>query len=114
MESIVAAWREKVPGDTANYKVLAAGLVVRDQEVRTWIETHLKGAIVAGIDSCVSRCSDSLALPVPSSYVAVHVFATYLQQLTTTGLTVDVAVNAQGPETSLLLLNPGSASEHGG
>lgn len=99
-------WKRKVSINEDNRRVLEEGIARREQVATQWIEHVRKIALAQGIASCVSRGSDSLALPFPTEIVASAPLCSFMDALKAENLLVDVVVNGQSAQESLLLVTP--------
>lgn len=77
-----------------------------EAEAAQWIEKARQTELAQGIASCVARGSDSLALPIPSQIVASAPLRAFMESLKAEGLLVDIAVNGESAQESLLLVSP--------
>ncbi len=106
MATLGEDWKRQVPLNDSNRRELEDGIARREHAAAQWIEGVQQGLLAKGIASCVSRGSDSLALPFPTEIVASAPLRSFMDTLQAEGLLVDVAVNGQGAQESLLLVTP--------
>lgn len=106
MATLGENWKRQVPVNEDNRLILKDGIARRDETAAQWIEHVRQTALAQGIASCVSRGSDSLALPFPTEIVASAPLRSFMDTLQAEGLLVDVVVNGQGTQESLLLVTP--------
>ncbi len=99
-------WRAQVARDEKNYHTLRSGITERELLAAAWVAQAQLHDLEAGIASCVSRNSDSLALPVPTPLVATDTLRNFMTGLGSQSIMADIAIDADGPGTSLLLLTP--------
>lgn len=106
MATLGEDWKRQVPANEGNRRVLEDGIARREQTAVQWIEHVRQTELAQGIASCVSRGSDSLALPFPTEIVASAPLRSFMDSLTAEGLLVDVVVNGESAQESLLLVAP--------
>ena len=99
-------WRAQVARDEKNYQTLRNGITEREQLAAAWVTQVQLHDLAEGIASCVNRNSDSLALPLPTPLIATDALRSFMTGLGAQFIMSDVAIDAEGPGTSLLLLTP--------
>lgn len=106
MTTLGESWKRQVSVNGENRQVLEAGIAQRELAAAQWVEQAQKTKLPQGIASCITRGSDSLALPLPTDIIATAPFRTFLDFLRSEGLLLDVAINGEGSPDSLLLISP--------
>ncbi|MGO7367087.1 hypothetical protein [Rhizobium leguminosarum] len=108
MSTLGQQWRQQVTADMANLSILEESLARREAQAEAWVREAQLRNLLDGINSCIARNSDSLALPVPSELVTTRALRNFMVSLSDQDLTVDVAIDADGDGESLLMIAPSS------
>lgn len=99
-------WRQRVPFNQENYRVLESGIARREQAAAVWVKQAQLRDLESGIASCISRGSDSLALAFPTDIAVTATLRQFMDHLVGQGFLVDVAFTEDVPGSSLLLIAP--------
>ncbi|PZP38969.1 MAG: hypothetical protein DI585_05730 [Pseudomonas fluorescens] len=106
MSSLGQKWKSQVTLDQENYNELITDLQHREVEAQEWVQDIRTQGLAQGIESCIANGSDSLGLLVPSSILFTNAFQAFMAEQSHHDLQMNVALNAEDEETSILLVTP--------
>lgn len=106
MTNLGQQWRQHVPTNDHNHQLLREGIQQREERARTWVAQAQLKDLQSGIDSCISRGSDSLALPIPSDIATSQAVRNFMNMLNDKGILADIALDGDEPGISLMLVMP--------
>lgn len=106
MANLGEQWRQQVGNAGTNSEILWNIVRQREELARAWVRQIQLQDLPDGIKSCISRGSDSLALPLPLQLVTSQAIREFMNTLSEKGLLSDIALDDQDPDTALLLIIP--------
>ena len=106
MTNLGQQWRQHVPANDHNLQLLQEGIKQRDERAQTWVTQAQLKDLQAGIDSCISRGSDSLALPISTEIATSRAVRNFMNMLNDKGMLADIALDGDQPGISLMLIMP--------
>lgn len=99
-------WRQQVRTQQGDLAAFQQNMAEREKLAAEWIEKVSTHELEAGIASCISRASDSLALPMPKTIVITKAFRSFMASLPEQDLLVDVALEGDEEGQTYLLVSP--------
>lgn len=106
MTTFGQSWRQQVPAHQNDEAAFQKTITEREQLAADWIERVTSHDLEAGIASCISRSSDSLAIPMPKTIVVTKAFRNFMATLPQQDLLVDVALDGDEEGQTYLLVSP--------
>ncbi|MBB3967170.1 hypothetical protein [Rhizobium metallidurans] len=99
-------WRQLVSTQKNDLAAARQNIIEREQLAADWIERVTSHDLEAGIASCISRASDSLAIPMPKTIVITKAFRSFMEAMPAKDLLVDVALDGDDEGNTYLLVSP--------
>lgn len=99
-------WRQQVVTRQNDLAAFQQNMAEREQLAADWIEKVNTHELEAGIASCISRASDSLAIPMPKTIVVTKAFRSFMATMPEQDLLVDVALEGDEEGQTYLLISP--------
>lgn len=99
-------WRQQVPAHQNDEASFQQTITEREKFAEEWIERITGHDLEAGIASCISRSSDSLAIPMPKTIVVTKAFRNFMDSIPQQDLHVDVALDGDEHGQTFLLVSP--------
>jgi hypothetical protein len=99
-------WRQQVAAQQNDLAAVQQSITEREQLAADWIEKVTTRDLEAGIASCISRSSDSLAIPMPKTIVLTKAFTSFMASLPAKDLLADVALDGDAEGQTYLLVSP--------
>lgn len=106
MTTFGQSWRQQVPAHQNDEAAIQQTITQREQLATEWIDRVTSHDLQTGIASCISRSSDSLAIPMPKTIVVTEAFRNFMSTLPQQDLLADVALDGDEEGQTYLLVSP--------
>lgn len=99
-------WRRQVSAKSNDLDAFQQHIEEREELASDWIGKLTSHELEAGISSCISRNSDSLAIPMPKTIAVTKAFRSFMESMQAMDLLVDVALDGDKEGNTYLLISP--------